>query len=87
MATDPAVTLRQVLVELKALRVRIARQIAAVQRALRTSGGSRLPRRAATRTKPAGKAKTPRKGTRSRPVGFSRDRQALAARLARKKRR
>ena len=87
MATDPAVILRQVLVELRALRVRINRQIAAVQKALRSSRGGRAERPPAKRSKSTRKAKAPRRATRRRVVGFARDRQALAAQLGRKTRR
>ena len=78
MATDHAATLRRVLVELKVLRLRIDRQIAAVQRALRpaSGAGSRPDERARTVSQRTGGKKTGR-----RAVGFTRDRQALATRL------
>ena len=81
MATDHTVTLRRVLVELKALRLRVDRQIAAVQKALRpvSSGRSRPAKRAQAVSQP-----TAGKKTRRRAVGFTRDRQPLATRLSRK---
>ena len=82
MATDHAVTLRRVLAELKALRLRIDRQIASVQKALRRLSGGRS--RPAKRARTVSSQRPTRKKTEKRAVGFTRDRQALARRLSRK---
>ena len=80
MATDPAVTLRRVLVELRALRVRINRQIAAVERTLQPSTRPKTAKTASARKAKSAKQSAPR----VQSVGYSRDRQTLTRRLSRK---
>ncbi len=88
MPTDQTAVLRRILTELRAIRLRVDGQIASIQRVLRppsgrpkASAGSKKKRRVA---KPASKTKTT-SSRRRRTVGYVSDRQALAARLARKK--
>ena len=81
MATDPVVALREVLVELRGLRVRINRQIAAVERALRP------PKRPKAAARSPGARPAKPAAPRGRTAGYAQDRQALARRLSKKPRR
>lgn len=82
MAKDHSAELRQVLAELKVIQLRIKRQIISVQKALRSVSSSRS--KPSTRSKRTAQTKSPLKRTRSKAVGFVRDRQLLAKKLSKK---
>lgn len=85
MAKDPSVaSLKRVLTELKAIQLRINRQIAFIQKALRPISSSRS--KSAVRVKRTSQTSTLPKRTRSRAVGFVRDRQILSKKLSKKPR-
>ncbi len=84
-ATDSSATLRQVLSELRALRIRIDRQIALVQSALRpASGKARRPRRR-PKTTPKPSVRVGKRAAKTRPTGYVKERQALETRKKKKK--
>ena len=86
MTTDETRVLRRVMSELRAIRLRVDRQIAVIQKVLRPAvSTARTEARSTQRKsgKPATKGKQTAK-SRRRPVGYARDRQTLSARLARK---
>ena len=82
MPSDEKLLLRTLLAELRAIRLRVDRQIAVVQRALRTRRKAPL-RKAKTKQK-AKLSKIVRKKGSGHPVGYAKERKALARRLSQK---
>ena len=81
-ATDSNATLREVLAELRALRIRIDRQIALVRSALRPATRPAVKGRPRRRAKSAPKSpvKVGKRAARKRPTGYVKERQALETR-------
>ncbi len=82
MAVDQTVLLKNLLVELRSIRLRLDRQVAVVQRLIRTSQKS-------TTKKPAGKqkaktAKATKKKASATPVGYVKERKVLVRRIRKK---
>ena len=89
MALDEKVVLRNLLTELRAIRVRVDRQIASVQRALSTAVRKKLSKKKSQGRKPETKQKanissSVGKRVSARSVGYVSDRKALSRRLVRK---
>ena len=82
MSSDEKLVLRSLLADLRAIRLRVDRQIGAVQRALRATR-MRAPAKAGGERK-TNVSKSVRKKGPGRPVGYAKERTALARRLARK---
>ena len=82
MTSDEKLLLRNLLAELRAIRLRVDRQIVVVQRAIRASRKTPLKK---TKTKKKAKPlKAARKKISGDPVGYAKERRALTRRLSRK---